>query len=60
MATRILAGLLSAGAIELLDAERRTAPARGDAAPRSPRARVRGWLGGLLPLSLLLCARSRR
>ena len=54
-ATRILAGLQSAGAIELLDAGGVQRPRAVTRRQRSPRARVRGWLGGLLPLSLLLC-----
>ncbi len=55
-AMRILAGLLGAGAIEEIDASGMRRPR---AAPRRPgvqRGRVRGWLGGLLPLSLLVCA----
>lgn len=55
-AMRILAGLLGAGSIEEVDAggERRprSAPRRTSATLGS----VRGWLGGLLPLSLLVCA----
>jgi hypothetical protein len=53
-ATRILAGLRAADAIEPVESA--NAPRR-HAAPRSSglsHGQVRGWLGGLLPLSLLL------
>ena len=55
-AMRILAGLLSAGAIEEVDSG---GVRRPRAVPRRSSVRrgsVRGWLGGLLPLSLLVCA----
>ena len=53
-ATRILAGLVAAGAIEPVD---EAGAVLRQAAPRISglsRGQVRGWLGGLLPLSLLL------
>jgi hypothetical protein len=55
-AMRILAGLLGAGAIEAVDASgvRRPRTRALDAPGR--RGAVRGWLGGLFPLSLLVCA----
>jgi len=55
-AMRILAGLLSAGAIEPVDASGMQRPRAASRRQGAPRGRVRGWLGGLLPLSLLLCA----
>ena len=54
-ATRILAGLRSAGAIEAVEAPaRRGGGTCACRAPASRAAQVRGWIGGLLPLSLLL------
>ena len=55
-AMRILAGLISAGSIEEVDAGGVRRPRRAPRLPGMRRGHVRGWLGGLLPLSLLVCA----
>jgi len=55
-AMRILAGLLTAGAIEPIDAGGTPRPRSAQRRSAVTRVRVRGWLGGLLPLSLLVCA----
>ncbi len=55
-AMRILAGLLSAGSIEEVDAGGGRRPRAEPRRSSVRRGSVRGWLGGLLPLSLLVCA----
>jgi hypothetical protein len=55
-AMRILAGFYSAGAIEPTHAVESRRPRALLSDPARPRMQVRGWLGALLPLSLLAFA----